>query len=122
MNSAYRLDFSVPRSGSEQFTLLAEDVGKNPVDLTGVSVAIEIFKQSGDTIPILKAGGAFDDSVTGMVWTDAATGQMLFTYYGSALASVDGQYEVVRLSHKIRLSKTGDPPLLIYGTLELLPE
>ena len=122
MPSAWQMDIDVPRSGSAQFTILAEDVYGGVVDLTGVDVAMEFRNQSGDAIAIKTAGIEADDNETGVVVTDASGGQILVTIYGSDFASLDGSYELVRLSHKIRFTKAGDAPLLIYGQINLLPE
>lgn len=122
MPSSWRLDIDLPRSGSAQFTVLANDVTGQPVDLQGVDVNIEALLQSGDDTPFLTKGVGLDDSTTGIVLTDAAHGQFLCTYYGSDFDALDGKYEVVRLSHKIRMTKDGDAPLLIFGQINLLPE
>ena len=122
MASTYQLDFDLPRSGSQQFTLLFKDILDGAVDLTGVAVAIEYRNASGDVSTIATAGVETDDNVTGLVWTDIANGQALYTVYGSIFSAVDGDYEVVTLSHKVRLTETGTPPFLIFGTINLLPE
>lgn len=122
MPAAWQMDIAVPRSGSSQFTLLARDVNGGPVDLTGVSVAMEFREQSGDTSTIATGGVETGGDVTGVVLTDAANGQFLVSIYGSIFAAVEGQYEVVRLSHKIRFTKAGEATLLIYGQVNLLPE
>lgn len=122
MASAYQLDFDLPRSGSQQFTLLFKDILGGFVDLTGVTVEIEYRNASGDTSTIAKTGVQTDYDVNGLVWTDIANGQALYTVYGALFSAVDGHYEVVTLSHKIRLTKAGAPPFLIFGTINLLPE
>ncbi|WP_066770120.1 hypothetical protein [Sphingobium sp. CCH11-B1] len=116
------MNIDVPRSGAAQFTLLLRDVEDGPVDLTGVAVAIEFRNESGDSDTIATAGVEANDDVTGLVWTDQANGQALVTYYGSDFDALDGQYDVVRLSHKIRFTKAGDAPLLVFGRVNLLPE
>jgi len=116
------MDVEIPRSGAAQFTLLLQDVEGGPVDLTGVDVAIEFRNEAGDSATIKTAGVEANDNETGLVWTDQANGQALVTYYGSDFAALDGQYEVVRLSHKIRFTKAGDAPLLVFGRVNLLPE
>lgn len=122
MASAWQMDIEVPRSGSAQFTLLLEDVDGGAVDLTGVDIAMEFRDQSGDASAISTAGIEVNDDVTGVVVTDATGGQLLCTIYGADFSALDGAYEVVRLSHKIRFTKTGDAPLLIYGQVILLSE
>jgi hypothetical protein len=122
MSSAWEMNIDVPRSGSAQFTILARDVVGGPVDLTGVDIALEVRRQSGDSATILTAGIETNDSETGIVVTDAGGGQILVTIYGADLASIDGEYETVRLSHKIRFTKSGDAPLLVFGQINLLPE
>jgi hypothetical protein len=112
----------IPRSGAAQFTLLLLDVDGGPVDLTGVAVAIEFRNEAGDTATLKTAGAEANDNVTGLVWTDQANGQARVTFYGSDFAALDGKYEVVRLSHKIRFTKAGDAPLLVFGRVNLLPE
>ena len=122
MSASWQMDIDLPRSGSAQFTILAEDVYGGVVDLTGVNVAMEFRYQSGDTATLKTAGVEADDNETGIVITDASGGQILVTIYGSDFSALDGKYEVVRLSHKIRFTKAGDAPLLIYGQTNLLPE
>jgi len=122
MSSSWQMDVEIPRSGAEQFTLLLQDVEGGPVDLTGVAVAIEFRNEAGDTDTIAVAGVEVNDNETGLVWTDQANGQALVTYYGSDFSALDGAYEVVRLSHKIRFTKAGDAPLLVFGRVNLLPE
>lgn len=122
MSGEYLMDINVPRSGAAQFTLLFEDVLGGPVDCTGCSVAIEFRLRAGDDATVATATSQADDNVTGLVWTDIATGQALVTIYGSIFSAIDGPYEVVPLSHKIRLTKAGDPPVLVFGTLNLLAE
>lgn len=122
MSGEYLMDISVPRSGAAQYTLLFEDVLGQPVDCTGCTVAIEFRNRAGDVDTLATATSQADDNVTGLVWTDIATGQALITIYGSIFAAIDGPYEVVPLSYKIRLTKAGDPPVLVFGTLNLLAE
>lgn len=122
MPSTWQMDIELPRSGSAQFTILAQDVNGGAVDLTGVDIVMEFRDQSGDAATISTAGIETNDDVTGVIVTDATGGQIFCTIYGSDFAALDGAYEVVRLSHKIRFTKTGDAPLLIYGQVNLLPE
>lgn len=122
MSSNWQLDVEIPRSGAAQFTLLLQDIQGGPVDLTGASAEIEFRKEAGDDDIILSAGVVTSDQVTGLVWTDQANGQALVTYFGADLSALDGQYEVVRLSHKIRFTRPGDAPLLVFGRVNLLPE
>lgn len=122
MSSSWQMDIDLPRTGSAQFTIFAEDVNGGPVDLTGVDIAMEFRHQSGDASTIKTAGVEADDNKTGVVVTDAAGGQILITIYGSDFSALDGGYEMVRLSHKVRFTKAGDAPLLIFGQVNLLPE
>ena len=122
MASLWEMPIEIPRSGAQQFTLLLQDVEGGPVDLTGVGVAIEFRNEAGDSETIKTAGVEANDNVTGLFWADQANGQALITYYGSDFAALDGKYEVVRLSHKIRFTKAGDAPLLVFGRVNLLPE
>ncbi|MEJ7933480.1 hypothetical protein WG907_04310 [Sphingobium sp. AN558] len=122
MSGEYLMDINVPRSGAAQFTLLFRDINDDPVDCTGCTVAIEFRYAAGDPSTIATATSQADDNVTGLVWTDIATGQALVTIYGSIFSALDGDYEVVPLSYKIRLTKAGDPPVLVFGTLNLLAE
>jgi len=122
MSGSWQMDIAVPRSGAKQFTLLARDVNGDPVNLTGIDAAMEFREQSGDASTIAVAGIETSRDVTGVVLTDADNGQVLVSIYGSIFGAVEGQYEVVRLSHKIRFTKAGEAPLLIYGQVNLLPE
>lgn len=122
MPSAWQMDIELPRTGSAQFTILAQDVNGGAVDLTGVDIVMEFRDHSGDAATISTAGIETNDDVTGVIVTDATGGQILLTIYGADFSALDGAYEVVRLSHKIRFTKTGDAPLLIYGQVILLPE
>ena len=122
MSGSWQMDIAVPRSGAKQFTLLARDVNGDPVNLTGIDAAMEFREQSGDASTIAVAGIETCRDVTGVVLTDADNGQVLVSIYGSIFGAVEGQYEVVRLSHKIRFTKAGESPLLIYGQINLLPE
>lgn len=122
MSGEYEMDINVPRSGAAQLTLLFEDVNGNPVDCTGCTVAIEFRYAAGDASTIATATSQADDNVTGLVWTDITSGQALITIYGSTFSAIAGPYEVVPLSYKIRLTKSNDPPVLVFGTLNLLAE
>lgn len=122
MAAAWKMDIEVARSGAQQFTLLFKDVSGLPVNLTGVTPTMSFYYANCEDDPLVVAGLETDGSATGLAWVDPANGHALVTIYGSDFESVDCNCQPEKLVHKIILTQTGEPPLLVYGQFKLLPE
>ncbi|WP_395393038.1 hypothetical protein WBP07_17865 [Novosphingobium sp. BL-8A] len=108
-----RLDLRIFRNATYQEGWQISDTHRNPIDLTGCTLALSIRAVAGQG-PVL-AAGIID------VY-DAVGGSFNVTINGSSLDAVAGQSEVVRLAYDLRLSYAdGVPAIPVSGQIILTP-
>lgn len=111
---AVKMDIEVPRNGDFSRTSQLVDTDGLPIDLTSNSMSLDIRRLPGDGgAPVASAAVDIEPGIQGY-FTE--------TIRGASLASVPGQYEVVRLAYDLRrVDGAGLATVERRGVLNLVP-
>lgn len=108
------MDIEVPRNGSfSRTSQLVDDQGE-PIDLTSNEMAIDVRRLPGD--------GGMPVASFAVEVEPGTQGYFTESIVGSAMASVSGVYETVRLAYDLRrVDGAGLPTVERRGTILLTP-
>lgn len=113
MSAAY-VPLVQQRNGAEPFTLFFVGPDDTPINLTGVTLTLQVRRAAGlGGSAITTATNTGDVTITGIVITDATGGQVMITILGTDFSAFDGVMEDVELAYDLRATKSGVPPTII---------